>query len=625
MIETTAGGGSTVGGQMLFTGTSPMSSGSNHGDQVTCFCKMVTAPPWGKPDPADDVARFCPPTAMRNISTGDAWTQIGSPQNVIASDGSYISVTYWLIEGNYDGANEFDFDNAGWTVNGSFSQTFMYYWGINTTEPARDIQTPYTIDSGDRSETLFSASVQTIYPYSWVVHAVYSEDGFTAESPLATMGGANMYGYFNQSPSTETDTIIASAGTGAFTLKTFELRYKHVFGPRLEMRMDGGHDSTTFTDETGRHSTITPVGNAKQDAVTYKCGISSLTLNSASAGYITIPHTTDFNLLEGEYDRWTVQCWVKLNGHASRDYFVGQPDGGWVFYHDHGIGLTGVFPGHSNNLVGGEITDTDWHHIAYCQVENQQGIYLDGQQVSYQQTVAGRGITTIDLHIGGQPIAFQSYKMDGWIDELKIDQDNVFDADPVPALTDTITVPPCPGAYDLIDPTESCGYVGTAYRDVPNLSHLEGQTVAILANGEVLDRQVVVDGAVDLGDSYNVAHVGLPFVSDIETLAIEVPWQEGTVQARKVKVGNVLYRLENSRGGWIGPNSDDLYEAFTRDAINQCSGQNIGTIELFTGDIRQPLGAQFGQGGNIFYRQVDPLPITIGAIIPEVSVGGQAR
>lgn len=170
-----------------------------------------------------------------------------------------------------------------------------------------------------------------------------------------------------------------------------------------------------------------------------------------------------------------------------------------------------------------------------------------------------------------------------------------------------------------------CGYAGQATSQVANLGHLEGQKVAILANGEVIDRQVVKNGAIELNGNYSVVYAGLPYEADLETLKIEVPWKEGTVQSRKVKVNNVIFRIQNSRGGYIGPNKNDLYEAFTHDAIVQSSGQNLELLNMFTCDVRQPLGAGYSQEGNVFYRQVDPLPITIGAIIPEVSVGGQSR
>jgi hypothetical protein len=170
-----------------------------------------------------------------------------------------------------------------------------------------------------------------------------------------------------------------------------------------------------------------------------------------------------------------------------------------------------------------------------------------------------------------------------------------------------------------------CGYAGLAVSKVSGLDHLEHQMMSILANGVVLDSQTVNSGQVDLGDSYSVVHVGLPFYADLQTLAVEVPLYEGTVQSRKVKINNVTFRMQNTRGGYIGSDADNLWEAFSRMEVIRSSGQNLSVLDLFTGDVRQPLIGQYNQGGNIFYRQVDPLPVTIGAIIPEVAVGGQTR
>lgn len=98
-----------------------------------------------------------------------------------------------------------------------------------------------------------------------------------------------------------------------------------------------------------------------------------------------------------------------------------------------------------------------------------------------------------------------------------------------------------------------------------------------------------------------------------------------SIQGRVAKIGNVTFRLQNSRGGHIGPDADNLYDAFYQDALISCSGQDLLDNDLFTGDIRQPLGSGYPTGGRVFYRQIDPLPITIGAIMPEVSVGGYVR
>lgn len=172
----------------------------------------------------------------------------------------------------------------------------------------------------------------------------------------------------------------------------------------------------------------------------------------------------------------------------------------------------------------------------------------------------------------------------------------------------------------------ACAFVSLAVTGVGTLSHLEGQTVSILANGEVLDQREVVGGSVSLGGYYSIVKVGLPFIADLETLNIKVPLRDlSEAQNVRAKVANVTFHLLNSRGGYIGPDTDSLWEAFTQDAFRQYSGQNLDETEMFSGKIRQPLGAGYDQGGRVCVRQYDPLPITVGAIMPEVDLGGVAR
>ena len=178
---------------------------------------------------------------------------------------------------------------------------------------------------------------------------------------------------------------------------------------------------------------------------------------------------------------------------------------------------------------------------------------------------------------------------------------------------------------DSIFLDSSVTYNGTAATEFPGVQHLDTETVGILADGVVHDQQVIDGNTITLTSSASKVTVGLPYKSDLETLNVEVPLKEGTIQSRKVKIGNVSFRLHQSRGGWVGPDADNLYEAFTQQSFRGSSGQNLSSTTLFTGDVRQPLGAGYEQGGRVFYRQVDPLPITIGAIIPEVNVGGASR
>lgn len=172
----------------------------------------------------------------------------------------------------------------------------------------------------------------------------------------------------------------------------------------------------------------------------------------------------------------------------------------------------------------------------------------------------------------------------------------------------------------------ACCYCMEATTNVAGLDHLEGQVVAILANGEVLDEQIVVNGQISLEEYYSKIAAGLPYEADLETLKINVALKNGgTVQGLRMKVNNVTFHLRDTKGGQIGPDEDNLYDAFTVDNINQYSGQNLDEFDLYTGKLRMPLGGQYDYGGHILIRQRDPLPLTVGSVIPEVDIGGLSR
>lgn len=159
-----------------------------------------------------------------------------------------------------------------------------------------------------------------------------------------------------------------------------------------------------------------------------------------------------------------------------------------------------------------------------------------------------------------------------------------------------------------------CGitYSGTAAQVITGLGHLEGKTVAILADGLVLPQKVVTSGQIDLGATYSLVHIGIPITADLETLNVEKEMADGPLQGRMIKISQVILRLINSQGGWIGPDVDNLHEI-----------EYSETGVLVTDDIKEELGGEYDEGGRIHIRQVDPLPIHIAAILPTVTPGGK--
>lgn len=153
---------------------------------------------------------------------------------------------------------------------------------------------------------------------------------------------------------------------------------------------------------------------------------------------------------------------------------------------------------------------------------------------------------------------------------------------------------------------------------VTGLSHLNGRTVSILADGFVLPQQVVANGSVSLGHTYHKVSVGLPITSELKTLPLELQAQDGSTITRKKRVAKLTLFFKESSGGAYGLDENRL------DEIKWRSNERYDApINLFSGkkSILMP-GATYNETVQVVVRQTDPLPMTILSIVPEMQVGG---
>lgn len=155
-----------------------------------------------------------------------------------------------------------------------------------------------------------------------------------------------------------------------------------------------------------------------------------------------------------------------------------------------------------------------------------------------------------------------------------------------------------------------------ARKTFSGLDHLEGKTVAILADGHVAPQQAVDGGEIALGVAATVVHAGLPYESDFETLDLNAGTAE-TIRDKQKNVPSVSLIVRKSRGIFAGKDVDNLVEYKQRASENY--DDPVSTLTDIA-DIRIP--SNWNKSGRIFIRQSDPLPLSILAIIPEVTIGG---
>ena len=157
-------------------------------------------------------------------------------------------------------------------------------------------------------------------------------------------------------------------------------------------------------------------------------------------------------------------------------------------------------------------------------------------------------------------------------------------------------------------------YEGEPTDEISGLEHLEGYTVAILADGNVLPQQTVENGKVLLGNKYKKVHVGLPIDAEIKTLPIDFTAQDGTYLSRKKRIATVTLLLKDSRGGLFGMKENELDEFKWR------SNEDYGEpIDLQTGKFKVTIkSATYDETQQIIIKQPDPLPMTVLSLIPEI-------
>lgn len=151
---------------------------------------------------------------------------------------------------------------------------------------------------------------------------------------------------------------------------------------------------------------------------------------------------------------------------------------------------------------------------------------------------------------------------------------------------------------------------------ISGLSHLEGETVSVLAEGAVQNSKVVSSGAITLDVPAYLVHAGLPIVADVKTLPA-VLQAEAFGQGRFKNVNKAYPRVYRTSGVWAGPDEDHLVEYKTRTAEPYGEPPSLKSEE-----IEILLTPAWGAEGSVFIRHTDPLPITILGITLDIAIGG---
>lgn len=163
-----------------------------------------------------------------------------------------------------------------------------------------------------------------------------------------------------------------------------------------------------------------------------------------------------------------------------------------------------------------------------------------------------------------------------------------------------------------------CGltYTGVATGTFSGLSHLNGETVDVLASGKVFKGLTVSAGAVTLpgGATATKAHVGLPFAAEANTLELDVGAKDGSLMGRRKKVAKLIMSVFET--DTTGLRIQSMQRGAWEDVRIPTVAPSTGLANLYTGNIEVPIDDSWEGQGRVRVVHDNPTPCTIRAITP---------
>ena len=146
----------------------------------------------------------------------------------------------------------------------------------------------------------------------------------------------------------------------------------------------------------------------------------------------------------------------------------------------------------------------------------------------------------------------------------------------------------------------------TPTKVVPGLSHLEGRTVDVVADGSFRGTFQVQMGSVTVLEEYQRFEVGLHYDSKGVTMRPTIP--QVMVEGLPRSWNSLFLRLRNTIGGRL--NGRPI----------QYVPSKLSTLGMFTGD-HKVTGGGWDTEGRVTFEQTEPYPMTLLAIFGTLSVG----
>lgn len=145
---------------------------------------------------------------------------------------------------------------------------------------------------------------------------------------------------------------------------------------------------------------------------------------------------------------------------------------------------------------------------------------------------------------------------------------------------------------------------------VDTLAYLEGETVAVLADGAPHATKDVFNGSILLDGWYNRVVVGLPYTASCRLMRIG--------QSDVKRIHKLFIRFLDTLGCRVGPSPNMTQEI----VWHQIGGDLTTAPELFSGDKEQLFPGIYDRDGYVWIIQDTPTPITVLSVVADMATYG---
>jgi hypothetical protein len=161
-------------------------------------------------------------------------------------------------------------------------------------------------------------------------------------------------------------------------------------------------------------------------------------------------------------------------------------------------------------------------------------------------------------------------------------------------------------------------YSGASTATVTGLSHLEGKTAGILADGAAQVSATVASGQVALAKAATKVLVGLPFTSTVLPMKFDFELRDGPTRGRRKRINRATVSLYRSLGGEVSTDGTEWYWIYPRDFDDPMDA----SPPPFSGDAEVVVGGGYSFDGDFYLRQTLPYPLTVRALVIKLDAFG---